>query len=324
MRAFAAFLLTTSIATAASAQTGRTPQPLAPWAETRPTVRDEAPPTDAVSDAEHTLPPAPVARHWPTIRPPTPRPAVEYAWTPGTSLATGPRLRETPDLGAVGYFQTPSARLLRLGDVLAQYVSALGWAGVRYGLSRRIDVGVGIPFYLYGISLDARVGFIQRDGFAASWWGYVTVPFRNDADRPTDCLGFTWNYAAVGWASGPLLTWWKGRWAVNAGVHLAQRTGLGGVWLLSHATLDFRVVDGVKLLAQVLSLYELSLESRERAGSLLGNGTPRFLPYALGGARFYTRRFFADLGLLAPLSSDAPLYSDRLPVLPWVSLSHLF
>jgi hypothetical protein len=40
--------------------------------------------------------------------------------------------------------------------------------------------------------------------------------------------------------------------------------------------------------------------------------------------RFYTRRFSADLGVLAPLSSDAPLWSERLAVIPWIALQHLF
>jgi hypothetical protein len=38
----------------------------------------------------------------------------------------------------------------------------------------------------------------------------------------------------------------------------------------------------------------------------------------------YTRRFYADLGVLVPLSPQAPLWSDRIAALPWITLSHLF
>lgn len=298
---------------------------LAPWAETPPPRRDAPSPEgegDAL-DASEALP-VPVARRWPARRPARPREAAEYPWEPGTSLGASRRVRETPDLGVGAYFQLPTARIVRYGDVMAHYLSALGWLGARYGLTRRVDVGLGVPYYLYGLSVDARVLFYEREGFAAAWWGMATVPFRGDADRATDCLGFTWNFAGLGWASGPLVTWWSDRLALSGGLHLAQRTGLGGVWLMGHVTADLRLVNGVKLLAQGFALAELSRESRARAEALLGDGGRRVLPYALGGVRFYTRRFSADLGLLAPLSPAAPLYTERLGVLPWVSLSHLF
>jgi len=221
-------------------------------------------------------------------------------------------------------FQMPTARLLRLGDVMGQYVGYLGWVGLRYGLSRRVDVGAGVPFYLLGVSLDVRVAFVQSSRFAAAWWGYATIPFVPEGDRPAAYLGFTWAYAGLGWASGPLLTWWNHRITLSAGLHLAQRTGLGGVWLLGHASATVRLFDGIKVVAQAVVLHELTPEARERAGALLGDGNTRTLPYALGGLRLYTRRFFADLGVLVPLSPAAPLWSERIAALPWITLSHLF
>jgi hypothetical protein len=208
--------------------------------------------------------------------------------------------------------------------VLGQYVSHLGWVGARWGVTRRIDVGVGVPYYFVGLSLDARLALVQRTGLAVSWWAYASVPLQPDGERSTTNLGFTWAHAGMGWATGPLVSLWGQRAGFHAGAHVAQRTRLGGLWLMTHATFEARVSDGVKFLGQSLMLYEVIPEEAERERALLGNNQPRFLPYALVGVRFYTRRFAADFGALAPLVEGAPLYSERLPVLPWVSLAHLF
>ncbi len=276
-----------------------------PWSDTPPAAPREV------------LAAPPRTTQWPASRPARVRPRVVL-----------PALRRAPeadaDPGAGGYFQMPTARLLRHGDVAGTYLSALGWVGVRYGATRTVDLGVGVPYYFAGLTVDARVAFAQGRGIAAAWWFYASVPLVPEGDRASSSLGFTWSYAGVGWLSGPLVTLWGERVTASFGLHVAQRTGLGGVWLLSHATLAVRIIDGVKALAQAVMLYEAAPERAPRAESLLGNGTPRVIPYALVGARLYTRRFSADLGVLAPLSSDAPLYSERLPVIPWIALQHLF
>lgn len=276
-----------------------------PWVET--------PPSPAVPSSDA----PPRATRWPAPRPARTRARVVL-----------PALRRVPeadaDPGAGGYFQMPTARLLRHGDVAGTYLSALGWVGVRYGATRTVDLGVGVPYYFAGLTVDARVAFAQGRGVAAAWWFYASVPLVPEGDRASSSLGFTWSYAGVGWLSGPLVTLWGERVTASLGLHVAQRTGLGGVWLLSHATLAVRIIDGVKALAQAVMLYEAAPERAPRAEALLGNGTPRIIPYALAGARLYTRRFSADLGVLAPLSSEAPLYSERLPVIPWIALQHLF
>lgn len=286
-----------------------------------PAARAQTPPWASVAPAPDATPPTdpPRAARWPEPR------ARQAIWRGPPAFRPGAApSREATDPGAGAYFQVPSARLLRYGDVLGTYVGALGWAGVRYGASRYIDVGVGVPFYFAGLSVDARVSFAQGAHVAAAWWAYATVPFLAQGDRPSSSLGFTWAYAGVGWATGPVVTLWGDRVTVNAGLHVAQRAGLGGVWLLGHATLDLRITDGVKALAQAVVLYEASPERAARADALLGNGAARVIPYAVIGVRLYTRRFSADLGGLVPLSSEAPLYSDRLPVIPWIALSHLF
>jgi hypothetical protein len=276
-----------------------------PWSDTPPAAPREV------------LAAPPRTTQWPASRPARVRPRVVL-----------PALRRAPeadaDPGAGGYFQMPTARLLRHGDVAGTYLSALGWVGVRYGATRTVDLGVGVPYYFAGLTVDARVAFAQGRGIAAAWWFYASVPLVPEGDRASSSLGFTWSYAGVGWLSGPLVTLWGERVTASFGLHVAQRTGLGGVWLLSHATLAVRIIDGVKALAQAVMLYEAAPERAPRAEPLLGNGTPRIIPYALAGARLYTRRFSADLGVLAPLSSDAPLYSERLPVIPWIALQHLF
>jgi hypothetical protein len=229
-----------------------------------------------------------------------------------------------PEPAGDHHFQLPTARTLRLGDVMGHYVSHLGWVGLRYGLTRSIDVGVGVPFYFAGVSADVRAAIVQRPGLAVSWWGYVTVPFKPSGEYPTSNLGFTWANAGMGWMTGPLVSFWGRRAGVHLGLHVAQRTGLGGLWLASHVTVDVRLTEGVKLIAQGFALYEVAEERADRARGLLGNGTRRWIPYALGGVRFHTRRFAADIGTLIPLHESAPLWSESLAVLPWMSLSHLF
>ena len=253
-------------------------------------------------------------------------------WPAAPVAVTRPRVgagrravqRGSDDPGMSQHFQMPSAVLLRYGDFAGMYLTHLGWVGLRRGLTRFIDVGVGVPYYFLGVSVDARIGFVQRDGFAAAWWGFATVPFVAEGDRPTSQLGFTWSFAGLGWATGPLVSLWNDRVGVHAGLHVAQRTGLGGAWLFSHVTADVRLTEGIKLLVQGVSFNELSLERSETARSLLGNGSARWLPYAIAGMRFYTRRFSADMGAMAPLSRDCPLWSDRLAVIPWVALTHRF
>lgn len=291
-------------ASLAAASPARAQRP--PWAEREPST---ARPTAAQEP--------PRATRWPAPR--RARPVRRAA-----VILPARSTDRDPDPGAGSYFQTPTARVLRYGDVAAAYVSALGWVGVRYGVTRHLDVGVGVPFYFAGLSVDARVSFAQGRGVSAAWWAYATVPFLGAGERASSSLGFTWAYAGLGWATGPIVTLWGGRVTANLGVHVAQRTGLGGLWVLSHATLAVRIIDGVKALAQAVTLYEVAEERAPRAEALLGNGSPRFIPYALAGARLYTRRFAADLGALVPLSAAAPLYSEQIPVIPWIALQHTF
>ena len=317
----AASLVTASAAAQTPAATS-TPAP--PWMRPWTTTLDAPPVLPDVGVAAQDLPPAPPwPRRWPTVRVPARR-LVRPMGVSAPSTRTTASEGETADPASGHHFQLPTARLLRYGDLMGHYVSHLGWAGLRYGLTRRVDVGVGVPYYFAGISLDARVAFVQNQNFAAAWWGYVTVPFRPEGDLPTSNLGFTWAYAGMGWLTGPLVSVWKGRVGAHAGLHVGQRTGLGGLWLVSHLTVDVRLVPGVKLIAQGLMFYELSLEQGDRARALLGNDERRFIPYALGGVRFHTRRFAADVGVLAPLAEAAPLWSDRMAVLPWMSIAHLF
>ncbi len=304
-RRASAFLAIAWIVRGAGAQAQHPP----PWGATEGPAASSAP-VDA---------PVPAVTVWPAPRPTATRPTEEEP-----DLATRPLHRGAEDPGMTQHFQMPSAVLLHYGDFAGMYLSHLGWAALRRGFTRYIDAGVGVPFYLLGISLDVRVAFVQREGFAAAWWGYASIPFLAHGDTPSSELGFTWSWAGMGWATGPLVSLWNDRVGVHVGVHLAQRTGLGGVWLLSHVTADVRIVEGIKVLVQGVSFNELSLERSDVSHALAGNGPSRWLPYLLGGIRFYTRRFSADMGVLAPLSRDCPLWSDRLAVIPWVSLMHRF
>lgn len=263
-------------------------------------------------------PTEPTVTSWPTAR------ATTAGATPAVTAAAVRAPRAPREAAADHHFQLPTGRLLRLGDLQGHYIGHLGWVGLRYGLSRVIDVGVGLPYYFAGLSADARVALVQREGFAAAWWAYLTVPFKPSGETATSNLGFTWAYAGMGWLTGPLLSFWTPRVGVHVGAHVAQRTGLGGLWFVGHVTVDVRIQESLKLIAQAVGFYEVAEETADGARALLGNGTARFLPYALGGVRFHTRRFAADVGALVPLSERSPLHSDSLVVLPWMSLSHLF
>ncbi len=300
-------LRASSIAAAMLSSTAASAQTLsAPWASASPTTPHTDPATLAA-------PPAPT--RWPSITPPRIAPPLTIA---------PPAEREPIEPAADHNFQLPTARPMRLGDLMGHYISHLGWVGLRYGLTRSVDVGVGVPFYFAGLSADVRVAFLQRRGVSLSWWAYLTIPFKPDGEFATSNLGFTWAYAGMGWLTGPLVSLWNGRLGVHIGLHAAQRTGLGGLWLFGHATVDVRIIEGVKAIVQGLALYEVAEESGDRARALLGNGQRRLIPFALAGMRFHTRRFAADIGALMPLSAQSPLYSESLAVLPWMSLSHLF
>jgi hypothetical protein len=196
--------------------------------------------------------------------------------------------------------------------------------GLRHGLSRVVDVGVGLPYYFAGISADMRVAIVQYEGFAMSWWGYLTVPFKPRGDTAASNFGFTWAYAGMGWLTGPLFSLGASRFGAHLGLHVAQRTGLGGLWFVGHVTFDVHLHESLALLAQGLVFYEIAEETADGARALLGNGTARFLPYTLAGVRLHTRRFAADVGALVPLNDQAPLHSNGFVVLPWMSISHLF
>lgn len=294
-------VLLVAVTPAAAAQTA-----VAPWATGSTTNPPPPPPRPAQGPA------AP----WPTVAPAHP--------TPGPPLPPVRAPREPYEAAADHYFQLPTGQMMRLGDLQGHYIGHLGWVGLRYGLSRVVDVGVGLPYYFAGVSADARVAIVQRPGFAAAWWAYVSVPFLPDGESPSSQLGFTWAYAGMGWLTGPLVSLWTRRFGVHLGAHVAQRTGLGGLWFVGHVTLDLRLTDSLKLIAQGLAFYEVAEESADGARALLGNGTARFMPYALAGVRFHTRRFAADVGAMVPLSAQSPLHSESLVVLPWMSLSHLF
>ena len=284
--------------------------PAPPWTRGGPAVA-----ASAAAAGEETQE-VPRAGRWPTTPAPSPRPR--------SGSARQPVLRGSEDPGMTQHFQMPSAVLLRYGDFSGMYLTHLGWVGLRRGLTRSIDVGLGVPYYFLGVTVDARIAFVQREGFAAAWWAYASVPFVGEGDRPTSQLGFTWSYGGLGWATGPLVSLWNDRVGVHAGLHIAQRTGLGGAWIFAHVTADVRLIEGIKLIVQGVSFNEISLEKSETARSLIGNGSARWLPYGLAGVRFYTRRFSADMGALAPLSRDCPLWSERLAVIPWVALTHRF
>lgn len=126
----------------------------------------------------------------------------------------------------------PTARLLRIGDVMGHYISHLGWAGVRFGLTRSIDVGVGMRHTTSSAS-PSTPGSPRSvaKAWPALWWAYASVLAAAGGDSATTNFGFTWAHAGMGWITGPLVSVWGDRAGFHGGAHLAQRTGLSACGL---------------------------------------------------------------------------------------------
>jgi hypothetical protein len=110
------------------------------------------------------------------------------------------------------------------------------------------------------------------------------------------------------------------------GVHVVQRTLLGGAWTLVHATVEGYVTDSLRAIGQGVLLAEVVDESGAgvRGATLVGNRHPRAHPYLLGGLRLHSRRFAVDFGLLAVFGADAPLSAAPVSLWPWMSASQTF
>ncbi|MEI8256313.1 MAG: hypothetical protein WCJ30_11635 [Deltaproteobacteria bacterium] len=232
----------------------------------------------------------------------------------------------TPDPAFTHNFQMPTARPLHQGDTMVTAMGATGWLGVRYGFARRFDAGAGVPYYGAGVSFDARYAIILGDHAALSLWGYATVPFVPGGNDPGAFFGFTWRGAGPAWVVGPVVSLWGARAGIHVGAHVAQRVLMGGAWALVHVTVEVRVVDSVRAIAQGVVLGEM-VDEQGASGSprvLLGNGQPRVYPYLVLGARVHSRRFAVDFGALVSFVSGSPLAGGVPGVWPWAAVCQTF
>jgi hypothetical protein len=236
-----------------------------------------------------------------------------------------PGVEPTPDPSASQHFAMPAARIVARGDRVVTLGSLLGWVGLRFGAHRRVDVGVGLPFGLAGVSVDARVVLVQRPRWALSGWALAQISMAPGGSAG-ELLGFTWAGGGPWWVLGPLASIWSDRGGLHLGAHVGQRALLGGLWGLAHATVELRVVDGVKFLGQGVLLTELRAEQASTVGrlTLLGNGGSRVMPYATLGARLHTRQSAVDVGALVVFSDRALFAYGPVSVWPWLSASHAF
>jgi hypothetical protein len=262
------------------------------------------------------------------VRPPGPVCAQPSAFGPLGAPAPGEpeRYARTPDPSRWQQFAMPGARLVAAGDVAVSVGSLLGWAALRYGAHRRVDVGVGVPFALVGLSADARVLVFEDDRFALSLWAMAQVPMHPGTAVASDFFSFTWAGGGPWIAAGPVASLSGDRGAVTLGVHGGQRLAMGGLWLLAHLTVDVRLVDGLKLVTQAALLGEAALEVASPLGrrSLLGNAQPRWMPYATLGVRLFTRKSSVDLGALVIVGERSLLAYGPVSVWPWLNATHTF
>lgn len=220
----------------------------------------------------------------------------------------------------------PGARTLQRGDGAVSVGSLLGWVALRYGVHRRVDVGVGVPYALVGLSADARVALVSEPRWALSAWMMVQVPMHPGTSAAADFFGFTWAGGGAWGAVGPLLSIFGERGGVHIGAHVAQRVSMGGLWGLAHVSADVRVADGVKILGQAMVFGEMVNESASTLSrrSLLGNAQPRVMPYGTIGVRLFNRRSSVDVGALVIVGEKSLLSYGPASVWPWLSAMHSF
>lgn len=233
------------------------------------------------------------------------------------------RYGAVPDPAQGSVFQLPTARLGMRGDWLTQGAGALGWAGLRVGVDRRLELGLGMPYFVAGVAAEVRLALYQGRTVQLALWALGTLPFLPGSNA-NDLLGFTWRGAGPSWLVGPLLSVEAGALSVHFGAHLAQRSLLGGVWTLVHGSVTYGLARGVRLLAQLAALAELASEGSINPGShvLLGTGAQRWGLFSVGGVRLHNRQLSVDLGVLAVGGEGAPFaWSGRWGVWPWVSLT---
>ena len=283
-------------------------------------IAQDAPWASVASDAPSSAPPSSPAE--PVSSAP---PASASVSPPSSSLPTE-RYGSTPDPAFTHNFQMPTARPLRHGDTMITALGDTGWVGVRYGFARRFDAGIGVPYYIAGITLDARYAIILTEHAALSLFGLATVPFDPGVNDPGAFFGFNWNGAGPAWMAGPVLSLWGSRAGIHVGAHAAQRVLLGGLWALVHMTVEVRIVDSIKAIAQGVLMGEMLGESSTMTGAhaLVGNRQPRIHPYIVLGARVHSRRFAVDFGALLSFAADAPLAGGTPGIWPWASVSQTF
>lgn len=232
---------------------------------------------------------------------------------------------QAPDPAAQHVFQLPTARPLRLGDATVETGSLLGWAGVRYGFTRGFDAGVGVPFYLAGLSLEVRGTPLLRDHYALSLWAHASIPFHPGEGSPSSFMGFTWRGGGAAWLAGPLGSIWGRQVAVHAGLLLGQRVLLLGLWAGGHVALDVRANDFIRVLAGAVVLAEGVPERADpETFSLARSQGGRVLPYATLGMRLHTRRFAVDLGVVGAFGVGTPLSLGAFSIWPDVVALYQF
>ncbi len=244
----------------------------------------------------------------------------------GTGATEPERYARTPDPTGWQYFAMPGARTLQRGDGAISVGSLLGWVAVRYGAHRRLDVGVGVPYALVGVSADARIALVSEQHWALSAWMMVQVPLHPGSSNAGDFFGFTWGGGGAWGAVGPLVSIFGERGGVHFGAHVAQRVSMGGLWGLAHVSADVRVADGVKILGQALVFAEMVDESSVAITrrTLLGNAQPRIMPYGTLGVRLFNRRSSVDVGALVVVGEKSLLAYGPVSVWPWLSAVHAF
>lgn len=245
---------------------------------------------------------------------------------PSTAQGEPEHYARTPDPTGGQYFAMPGARTLPQGDGALSVGSLLGWVALRYGLHRRVDVGVGVPYALVGVSAEMRIALVLERNWALSAWAMAQVPLHPGTSAAGDFFGFTWGGGGAWGAVGPLVSIFGDRGGVHFGVHLAQRVSMGGLWGLAHVSVDARVTDGVKILGQVLTFGELVNEASDTVARrvLLGPQQPRVMPYGTLGVRLFNRRSSVDVGALLIVGDKSLLAYGPVSLWPWLSAVHAF
>jgi hypothetical protein len=211
----------------------------------------------------------------------------------------------------------PTARPLREGDVLAQYIGYSGLFGVQFGIDGNADIGVGIIPIQLALNIEAKVAFVNSEHVALSAFGGFMIPLYRD-EWPLSAGGLTYFFT---FAFGPLLSLYNDKAELDVGLVFAptfqwQADGRYDTdyglfpWLMG----SVRLGDSFRMMLGVVHFGILGLEARGDIN----------VPAALLGVRWHNETWAVDFGLGFPLHPDWWDLGSWAVTLPFLTIAQMW